>query len=135
MSWQRTGALRCQRTTGFSGPIFHRPQRRYYPGETDKHPWFLTPGGVRVEDLPRFLLPADEQRVGDDRWVSRDEVHLCGSDMALAHLAELLLKAGRPDNPVLEYELEGEGGFRGVGIHSAEVWFFLPGSLGYTEIL
>jgi len=68
-------------------------------------------------------------------WASRDLVRLCGSDRALVRLAELLLNAGRPDNPVVEYQLEGEGGFRGVGVHSAEVQIFLPGSLGWDEIL
>lgn len=61
----------------------------------------------------------------------RDLVIVCGSDRALVRLAELLLNADRPDNPVVEYQLEGEGGFRGVGIHSAEVQFFLPESLGW----
>jgi hypothetical protein len=53
----------------------------------------------------------------------------------MIRLAELLLDAGRPDNRVEEYELEGEGGFRGVGLHSAEAYLSLPGSGGWDGIL
>ncbi len=107
----------------------------YYPGDTDRHPWWRTPGGVRAEDLPRFLLEVREGRESEEAWTSRDLVRVCGSDRALALLAELLLNAGRPDNPVLDYALEGEGGFRGVGIHSAEAMFALPGSLAWDGLL
>jgi len=113
-----------------------RPHRYcYYPGETARHPWYWTPGGVHAEDLPRFLLTAQDEDAGDETWAARDQVIVCGSDRALVRLAELLLNADRPDNPVVEYQLEGEGGFRGVGIHSAEVQFFLPESLGWDGTL
>ena len=49
--------------------------------------------------------------------------------------AELLLNVGRPDNLIDEYQPEGEGGFRGVGEHSAEVQLYLPGSLGWDDEL
>jgi hypothetical protein len=40
----------------------------------------------------------------------------------------LLLNASRPDNPLNEYDLEGDGGSRSVGRLSAEVKLVLPGS-------
>jgi hypothetical protein len=113
-----------------------RPYRfRYAPDETDRHPWYLTPGGVRVEDLPSFGLTTAGMIYDEASMALRDLVWVWGSDRALVNLAELLLNAGRPNNPVLGYNLEGEGGFRGVGIHSAEVTFWLPGSLGWDGIL
>jgi hypothetical protein len=107
---------------------------RYYPDETDKHPWLHE--DVAVADLPRFVLTTlEEEQYREDGWARRDTVRGFGSDRATVRLAELLLDAGRPDNPVQEYELEGEGGFRGVGVHSAEVSLYLPGSMGWDGIL
>ena len=113
-----------------------RPYRySYYPHDTDRHPWWLAPGGVRAEDLPCFLLEARDDNASDQAWASRDLVRLCGSDRALVQLSELLLDAGRAENTVVQYDLEGEGGFRGVGIHSAEAHFVLPGSIAWDDLL
>jgi len=38
-----------------------------------------------------------------------------------------------PHDDLDEIQLEGESGFRGVGISSAEVSLFLPGHLAWTE--
>lgn len=57
-----------------------------------------------------------------------------GIDEASVRLAQLCLNVGLPANPVTEYRLEGEGGYRGVGIHSAEVRLFLPGSAGWQSL-
>jgi hypothetical protein len=118
-----------------------RPVRfRYDPWTTERHPWYSTPGGIRAEDLPSFELTTNDWVFTDGvfdgaKWAVRDLVHLYGSDRGFVNLAELLLNAGRPDNPVLEYNLEDEGGFRGVGVHSAEVTFWLPGSVGWDGTL
>ena len=66
---------------------------------------------------------------------NRDTVIGFGNDKASVRLAELLLNAGLPQSQVVEYQLEDEGGFRGVGIHSAEATFYLPGSLGWDGLL
>jgi hypothetical protein len=119
----------------YPGYQSHPYRYSYYPHDTERHPWWLTPGGVQADDLPCFLLEARDQHAGDHAWASRDLVRLCGSDLALARLAALLLDAGRPENPVVQYDLEDEGGFRGVGIHSAEAFFVLPGSLAWDDRL
>jgi hypothetical protein len=108
---------------------------RYSPQETQRHPWFYTLGGVRVEDLPSFMLTNLAAEYSEEAWSRRDTVRGFGLDRATVRIAELLLNASRPENDVLEYELEDEGGFRGVGVHSAEVRLFLPGSLGWDGIL
>jgi hypothetical protein len=43
----------------------------------------------------------------------------------------MLLNFGSPENDIKEVVLEGEGGFRGVGIYSSEASFYLPGSLAW----
>jgi hypothetical protein len=86
--------------------------------------------------LPVFVLTnMDDAIYTEEDWARRDTVRGCGSDAANILFAELLLNAGRPQNPVTEYELEGEGGFRGVGEQSAEMRIFLPGSLGWSDEL
>ena len=69
----------------------------------------------------------------DDDWNGRDTVIGFGNDDASVLLAELLLQLGSTENETDEVVLEGEGSFRGVGIHSAEVAFWLPGSLAWPE--
>jgi len=108
----------------------------YTPEETDRHPWGNRPWSGRLSDLPVFVLTNQEDLIMTPQdWERRDTLRVCGSDAASVLFAELLLNAGRPDNPVNEYQLEGEGGFRGVGEHSAEMRIFLTGSLGWTEEL
>jgi hypothetical protein len=116
-------------------------QFSYAPQETNCHPWYSM-GRVPIEDLPSFgLTSALGVNLGPGRaaqaaqWAAQDRVWVFGSDRALVNLAELLLNVGRPENPVLQYELEGEGGFRGVGVHSAEVILCLPGSDGWDAAL
>lgn len=58
-----------------------------------------------------------------------------GFEAATVRLAELLLNIGLPDNPVMEYVLEGEGEHCGVGDRSAEVRFLLPGSGAWENLL
>lgn len=97
----------------------------YFPTETSKHPF---DEGIPPRDLPRFGLTKMDGFVDtEEDFRNRDTVKICGKDVGQALFAELLLNAGQPENPVDEYELEGEGGFRGVGVWSAEVRLFLPG--------
>lgn len=108
----------------------------YTPADTERLPWYDRPWSWRPPDLPVFTLTNTEDLIiRPEDWERRDTVRGCGSDAASVLFAELLLNAGRPDNPMVEYQLEGEGGFRGVGEHSAEVQLFLPGSLGWGDEL
>jgi hypothetical protein len=112
--------------TGFTMAPF---ALRYYPAETKRFPWMY---GVHVEDLPVLALSNADDCVGtrDEDWLKRDTVWL-GVSPGTFRLAELLLNAGCSWNPVREYELEGDAGYRGVGPMSAELRIFLPGSDGW----
>jgi hypothetical protein len=71
--------------------------------------------------------------VSEGDWANRDTVMGFGNDDVSVRLADLLLNFGSPQNEINEVVLEGEGGFRGVGVHSAEAAFYLPGSLAWPE--
>ena len=103
----------------------------YYPSETDKHPFDKTLPPV---DLPCFgLTNMRDHVVTEEDYRGRDTVRGLGSDRGSMLFAELLLNAGQPQSLTDEYELEGEGGFRGVGVFSAEVTLYLPGHLFRDE--
>jgi hypothetical protein len=68
----------------------------------------------------------------DEEWANRDTVRGFGTDVGSVRLAELLLNASQPDNPVDEYVFEGDGGIRKVGYLSAEAKLKLPGSMGWN---
>jgi hypothetical protein len=86
------------------------------------------------DEFPRFQLTNQAAcTVTDAEWQARDTLLGFGFEAASVRLAELFLNIGLPHNPVNEYILEGEGGQRGVGIHSAEVRFFLPSSAGWAD--
>ena len=103
----------------------------YYPQLPDKHPFDRC---VLPKDLPCFEL-ANSKNLAftDDDWKQRDMVKICGSDVGMALFAELLLNLSLSHNEQDEFELEGESGYRGVGISSAEVKLFLPNHLAWTE--
>jgi hypothetical protein len=102
----------------------------YWPEATSKHPWADTRSDR--EELPCFWLTNREESIGrPEEWERRDTIVGFGTDRASVRLAELLLNASRPDNPVVEYELESEAGFGGVGRWSAEARFWLPGSYAW----
>ena len=97
----------------------------YYPQISWKHPFDKCAG---PENLPCFSLAYTEGfALTDEEWNKRDTVKMFGRDTGIVLFAELLFNAALPQNEEDEYELEGEGGFRGVGINSAEVKMFLPG--------
>jgi hypothetical protein len=102
----------------------------YVPALPAAYPWTHLPQGD-PDEFPRFLLTNRAvTTVTDADWQARDTLLGFGFEAASVRLAELFLNIGLPHNPVNEYILEGEGGQRGVGIHSAEVRFLLPGSAG-----
>lgn len=101
----------------------------YWPTEMDKHPFDPCADPV---NLPRFgLTNLEDFLFTEEHRRARDTVRCFGRDRGNALFAELLLNAGRPESAPDEYELEGEAGFRGVGVGSAEVRIFLPGSFGW----
>ena len=103
----------------------------YYPQLPDKHPFDRC---VLPKDLPCFELSAAKNlSFTDDDWKERDTVKISGSDVGMVLFGELLLNLSLPHNEQDEFELEGESGFRGVGISSAEVSLFLPGHLAWIN--
>ncbi|MEM8529736.1 MAG: hypothetical protein AAGF95_02780 [Chloroflexota bacterium] len=102
----------------------------YSPTPTSRHPW--SQDWFDPDDLPCFWLTNHEDMVIDEeQWKNRDTILGFGTDEAHIQLADLLLNASSGYNTIDEYELEGEGGFRGVGRLSAEVTLLLPGSFGW----
>lgn len=103
----------------------------YYPQLPAKHPFDRC---MLPKDLPCFELSnSKDLNFTDDDWKQRDTVKIFGSDTGLVLFAELLLNLSLPHNEQDEFELEGESGFRGVGISSAEARLLLPGHLAWTE--
>lgn len=103
----------------------------YYPALSWKHPFDKC---IDPRHLPCFSLTNIEDFINSDNdWKNRDTVKIFGSDIGMVRFAELLLNAALPQNEQDEYELEGESGFRGVGINSAEVTLLLPGHIFWFD--
>src|SRR5207248_6621048 len=86
-----------------------------------------------THDLPLLALSNEEDCVGptEEDWRARDTVRVWASSPGILRFAELLLNAGCSWNPVRDYSLEGDAGYRGVAPMSAELRIFLPGSDGW----
>lgn len=105
----------------------------FFPRKVDTHPF--TRQQLQPFDLPRFRLTnLTELVVTEEDWVRRDTIIGFGNDDASVLLAELLLRIGSSLNDTNEIVLEGEGGFRGVGTHSAEAAFYLPGGFAWPAL-
>ena len=103
----------------------------YYPALSWKHPFDKC---ISPRDLPCFSLSNMECFLNSNKdWKNRDTVRIFGSDTGMVLFAELLLNAALPQNEEDEYQLEGEGGFRGVGINSSEVTLLLPGHIFWVD--
>jgi hypothetical protein len=100
---------------------------RYFPAETERHPWL---GGGCTHDLPRFALSNAEFSIAgtEKDWAERDTVWIPDFGPGEFRFAELLLNAGCLWNPVREYDLEGDAGYRSLAPRSAELGINLPGS-------
>jgi hypothetical protein len=104
---------------------------QYYPNLPARHPFDRC---ILPADLPCFELSnSTNLNFTDEDWKQRDTIRVFGSDAGMVLFAELLLNLSLQHNEQDEFELEGESGFRGVGISSAEVRLFLPNSLFWTE--
>jgi hypothetical protein len=111
-----------------------RPERFLFHAEKiGTHPWV----GQSVSDLfglPTFTLTnLKEFVVSEEDRAGRDTVKGFGNDDASVRLAELFLNIGSAENKASEVVLEGEGGFRGVGLDSAEAAFYLPDQWAETH--
>ncbi len=103
----------------------------HYPQLPAKHPFDSC---VSPKDLACFELSnSKDLNLTDVDRKQRDTVKIFGTDVGLVSFAELLLNLSVSYNEQDEFELEGESGFRGVGIGSAEVKLFLPNHLAWTE--
>lgn len=110
---------------------------KYYPALTWKHPFDKC---IEPRNLPRFALTnLDDFVISEDDWKNRDTVRILGTDKGIGNdegmvlFAELLLNVALPQNEQDEYALEGENGFRGVGISSAEATLLLPGHIFWVD--
>jgi hypothetical protein len=104
----------------------------FCPERITTHPWKRE--NPDVFGFPVFTLTNINQFVAtEEQWAGRDTVIGFGNDDASIRLGALLLNFGSPDNDTLEVTLEGEGGFRGVGVHSTEAAFYLPGSIAWPD--
>lgn len=103
----------------------------YYPALSWKHPFGKC---IDPEHLPCFSLTnMKDFHNSQDDWKNQDTVRIFGSDKGMVRFSELLLNAALPQNEEDEYQLEGEGGFRGVGINSAEATLLLPGHIFWFD--
>lgn len=109
------------------------PERfNYYPSTVTKHPWLHA--SLRPCDLPILYLTNERETVlTPNDLETRDVAVGFGGIEGSCRFAELLLNASRPTNDELEFALESEIGFRGVGPGSAEITIWLPGSLGNLD--
>jgi hypothetical protein len=125
----RRDAAKATHVSGFHS----RPYvLNYGPDAVVKHPWDRFSGDPR--ELPGFFLTtATEEVFSQADWEGRDTVVGFGSDPAMARFVELLLNMSRALSTVVEIELEGEGGFRGVAPLSCEATLLLPGAFGWNE--
>ncbi len=107
-----------------------RPERfNYYPEPPRRHPWSVR--NFEPTDLPILYLTNEQELVASSADLeSRDTVIGFGGFCGTALIAELLLNASRPESKEVEFNLECEIGFRGVGPGSVELRIWLPGSLG-----
>ena len=119
--------------TGHMAGLHLRPVRfNYYPEPVAKHPWLnFRPYTYSNYDLPILALDLPKKFIQSyEDLEHRSTAEGFGSLRGSCHFAELLLNASQPSNTQLEFALECECGFRGVGPGSAEISVWLPGSIG-----
>jgi hypothetical protein len=115
-------------------PGLHESPLRYtyYPDPVELHPWLLS--ALQPYELPIiFLNNQKDDIISLKDFEAVDRAWGFGGVEASCRFAELLLNLSRPANHQVEVALEGEGGYRGVGIHSAAMSIWLPGGLGNLD--
>jgi hypothetical protein len=113
----------CGLTARPSGHKTKPDQFPFSPERIEKHPWKGWGADYwPLASFPSFALTNMKEFVASETdWATRDTVKGFGNDDASIRLAALLLNIGYSDQR--EIVLEGEGGNRGIGIHSAEAVF------------
>jgi hypothetical protein len=104
----------------------------YWPQSIKEFP--LADSSIPQRALPLFNLTNASNDVGGDEteWNERDIVRCAGTDQGNILFASILLNLGRPQETCNEVSLEGDIGYGGVGLGSAEVKLCLPNSLGWS---
>ena len=104
----------------------------YWPKLPARHPWANT--AYKPHNLPVLRLTNEEDLVlRPEDFPGRNVAVGFGDVKPSCLMADLFLNAGLAANPQLEFQMEGECGFRGVGLESAEIMIWLPGSLGHLD--
>jgi len=128
-TWVTTLTIEYEEPTLSNPPVGYSSKPvafHYFPEVTHRHPWLHL--GLAPADLPVFSLTnQNDDAATPEDFAARDRVRLGGSDRSMALWAELLLNAGCSFNETLEYQLESDAGFRGVGPASSEMQILLPG--------
>ncbi|MFX0071795.1 MAG: hypothetical protein ACFFAO_11960 [Candidatus Hermodarchaeota archaeon] len=103
----------------------------YEPEEVKKFPWIND--NLESWDLPGFYLTSENKFKIDEQWEKRDTVILSSTDNGMIRLAKFFLDISNPYQEIVEFDLEGDTGFKGVASGSAEIRFNLPGSIDWLE--
>ncbi len=121
-------------TQAMPGLHLSAAQLNYYPEPVSKHPWHWHCYNLQPSELPiLYLTNQNEMLATAQDLESRNVAIGFGRLEGSCRFAELLLNCSRPSNNQLEFALEGEIGFRGVGPGSAEIIIWLPGSIGNLD--
>ncbi len=115
-------------------PGLHESPLRYtyYPDPVTLHPWLLS--ALQPYELPIIFFNNQKDDINSLKdFEAVDRAWGFGGIEASCRFAELLLNLSRPANHQVEVALECEGGYRGVGIHSAAMSIWLPGGLGNLD--
>ena len=107
----------------------------YYPESVAKHPWLnFRAYTCSSYDLPILSLGNPDKTIATHQDLAhRTTAKGFGTLDGSCRFAELLLNASQSTNTQLEFALECECGFRGVGPGSAEIIIWLPGSIGNLD--
>jgi hypothetical protein len=120
------------RTERMPGLHLKATQFNYWPSVAAKHPWY--PHNGNPWELPILYLTNERDLFQTHKDLDdRDIAVGFGNVHGTCSFAELLLNASRPSSKQLEFALECEIGFRGVGPGSAEITIHLPGSIGNLD--
>ncbi len=106
-------------------------QYHHYANEIQgKNPY----NGLESSYFPSILLVSEKEFCyTDEDWASRNILQFGQSCRAMAHLAEVFLDFGNPNNQQEELVFEGHAGNCNLQPMSVEISFWLPNSLGWFD--
>jgi hypothetical protein len=94
-----------------------------------RHPY----NGMDNSYFPSIFLTSDTDCYTDADWAERNILLFGQTNKALAHLAEIFLDFGNPNNQQDELVFEGHAGYSCLQPMSVEMRFWLPDSLGWFD--